>query len=162
MENQMTNEGGINGLGEGLINTNSAEFKHLKEMIASAYSDQKASEVIENQFLSIRFNMESYLNSDSDEIINTGEFIKMYLSALDAKATTFAKYIGYEKSNLSALMNGRRKINPSLAIKLGRVFKVNPVIWLHLEVKNELKREKQVNSSNYDTYSLKDFLSKVA
>ena len=158
----MINEGGVNGLGEGLINTNSAEFKHLKEMIVSTYSDQKASEIIENQFLSIRFSMESYLNSDNDEVINSGEFIKMYLSALDAKATNFADYIGYEKSNLSALMNGRRKINPSLAIKLGRIFKINPVIWLHIEVKNELKREKKANTGDYDNYSLKDFLSKVA
>ena len=159
------NAGGINGLGQGLINTNSTEFQQLRAMIQGAYQRQPQRQQLENRMLSIRFQMESYLNAplEQEEYQAAGEFLRMYLRALDVTAAAFAQYIGYEKSNLSALMNGRRKINPSLAIKLGRIFKVNPVIWLHLEVKNELTREQRSQTKDtYHQYSLTDLLAKVA
>ena len=55
------NAGGINGLGEALVNTNSRDFLELKSMIKKLSSSQSEEERIENGFLSIRFQMESYL-----------------------------------------------------------------------------------------------------
>ena len=91
------NIGGINGLGEGLINTNAKDFKELKSMIKELSADQNEEERIKNEFLSIRFQMESYLNSATDKIILAGEFIEKYLKVIKIKKKDFAKYINYEE-----------------------------------------------------------------
>ena len=53
------NPGGINGLGEALVNTNTRDFAELKSVIKKLSSSQSEEERIENAFLSIRFQMES-------------------------------------------------------------------------------------------------------
>lgn len=105
--------------------------------------------------------MESYLNSATDKIILAGEFIEKYLKVIKIKKKDFAKYINYEESNLSALLKGRRKINTDIALKLGKIFKMNPEIWLHLESKNELIGETKNKKEDYDKYSLQDLLKKT-
>lgn len=67
MKTDQINARGINGLGEGLINTNSQDFKHLKEMIKGRSSNQEEGERIENELLSMRFQEESYLNEDAEQ-----------------------------------------------------------------------------------------------
>jgi plasmid maintenance system antidote protein VapI len=161
MKEKKINIGGVNGLGEGLINTNSAEFIALKEMIQNLSSEQSAEEEIENRFLSIRFQMESYLNRMPEQIILAGDFLEQFLKAIKVKKKDFAAYIQYEESNFSALLKGRRKINSDLALKLGKIFKINPAIWLHIESKNELIRESEGKEELYEQYSLKDLLKKA-
>ncbi len=157
------NEGGINGLGEGLINTNSEEFKALQSMIRKASSHLDKEQLLENKFLSIRFQMESYINSTLPEhIIPAGAFLEQFINALNIKKKDFAKYVEFEESNLSALLKGRRKLNTDLAIKLGRIFKLDPVIWLHIENKNNLLIEHQKNEQKYARYTLYDLLKKVS
>lgn len=73
MKTDQINAGGINGLGEGLINTNSQDFKHLKEMIKGMSSNQEEGERIENELLYIRFQMESYLNEDVEQQYRNGD-----------------------------------------------------------------------------------------
>lgn len=162
MENKhMINAGGINGLGEGLINTNAADFKALQAMIKKAAAEQNDQERIENQFLSIRFQMESYLTEPVDTIIPAGQFIEKYLEIIKIKKKDLATYLGYESSNLSAIINGRRKINSEIAIKLGQIFSLNPAIWLHLESKNELIQTFRNSEKDYSKYSLTDFMKKA-
>lgn len=72
----MINACGINGLGEELINTNAGDFKALQAMIKKASANQQDQEKIENQFLSIRFQMESYLTEPVESIIPAGQFIE--------------------------------------------------------------------------------------
>lgn len=160
-KDKITNIGGINGLGEGLINTNAQDFKELQSMIKKLSSSQEEEERINNEFLSIRFQMESYLNSATDKVILAGEFIEKYLKVIDVKKKDFAQYIDYEESNLSALLKGRRKINTDIALKLGKIFKINPTIWLHIESKNELILEMQKKEEDYNKYSLQDLLRKA-
>lgn len=155
------NIGGINGLGEGLINLNSKDFKDLQSIIKQHSSNQEEEKKMENEFLSIRFQMESYLNNVSDQIVLAGEFIEKYLKVIKVRKKDFASYIKYEESNLSALLKGRRKVNTDLAIKLGKIFKLNPVIWLNIENKNELLREVKGKEDEYQNYSLKDLLKKA-
>ncbi len=154
------NAGGINGLGEALVNTNSRDFLELKSMIIKHSSSQSEEEKIENGILSIRFQMESYLNDPSRQVIPAGEFLEKFLEAVSVKKKDFAKYIDLEESNLSALLKGRRKINPDLAIKLGKIFKVDPSIWLYIESKNELVHEAKEKEEPYGKYSLDDLLKK--
>lgn len=160
-KDKITNIGGINGLGKGLINTNAQDFKELQSMIKKLSSSQEEEERINNEFLSIRFQMESYLNSATDKVILAGEFIEKYLKVIDVKKKDFAQYIDYEESNLSALLKGRRKINTDIALKLGKIFKINPTIWLHIESKNELILEMQKKEEDYNKYSLQDLLRKA-
>ena len=82
---KIVNAGGINGLGEGLINTNSDEFKHLQKMIKQASQNESEQEKIENQFLSIRFQMESYLSSEVEQIIPAGEFLDQFIKVIAVK-----------------------------------------------------------------------------
>jgi addiction module HigA family antidote len=152
------NSGGINGLGEALVNTNSRDFLELKSMIQQHASSLTEEERMENAFLSIRFQMESYLSNPSAEVMTAGAFLEKFLEAISIKKKDFARYIGLEESNLSALLKGKRKINADLALKLGKIFKMEPSIWLYLESRNELAREVREKEEPYGKYSLEDLL----
>lgn len=160
-KNKMINEGGVNGLGESLINVKSQDFLELKELIKAKYKNQNDQEIINNGLLSVRFQMESYLTSNTEgEYIRSGEFIEKYLKVVNAKKKQLAEYIDYEYSNLISLIKGRRKINSDLAIKLGEIFRIDPVIWLHIESKNELIKEmSKRKKSNDKKLSLLEMLS---
>jgi len=73
---------------------------------------------------------------------------------------TFAEYIDYQESNLSAIFKGRRKINPDLAIKLGEIFHLDPAIWLQIQNKNELIEILNQDKEKYEKYKLEDLLMK--
>lgn len=162
-KNKTINAGGINGLGTGLINLNSNDFKELRRIIKKSAESLKEEKRIENQLLSIRFRMEEYLNqAEPKEIIPVGNFLKEFFVVLKIKNIAFAEYIGYESSNLSAILNGRRKINPDLAIKFGIIFQIDPVIWLHIQNKNELLELKRERKESYDHYRLDDLLRKAS
>lgn len=152
------NEGGINGLGEALVNTNSSDFAELKTIIKKLSAGQSEEERLENALLSIRFQMESYLNDPSAEIIPAGAFLEKLLEAVSVRKKDFAQYIGIEESNLSALLKGRRKINADIAIKLGKIFKLDPSIWLYLESRNELAQQVRENQEAYGGYRLDDLV----
>jgi len=157
-KNKTVNEGGINGLGESLVNLNSQSFKSLKEAIISHHSDQSESEIMNNKMTSLRFQMESYLSSDEvADIIPAGNFIENFIKVVGISKKKFSEYIEYDYSNLIATLKGRRKVNPDLAIKVGKIFGVNPAIWLHIESKNELSTYLNTGSS-YEKYSLLELI----
>ena len=162
MENPtIINVGGINGLGEKKIDTSQPDFLDLKAMIQAQSSQQSDSQKIENEFLSIRFQMESYVHTETEGTILAGNFIEKFLKVIQVKKKDLAAYLEYDETNLSALLKGRRKINSDLAIKLGGIFKVNPAIWLHIESKNELIRSEKLQKSSYTRYTLQALLKQV-
>ena len=65
MEQEIINEGGINGTGEALVNTNSEEFRALQAHIQADSSAQSEAVKIENGLLSVRFQMESYFSANA-------------------------------------------------------------------------------------------------
>lgn len=153
---------GINGLGIGVVNTNAKEFKALKKIIAEEAKQQSEDEILENKLLSVRFQMESYLKNDHSSITEVGYFLREFLRKLEIKNKFFAEYIGFQESNLSALFKGKRKINPDLALKLGKIFRVNPSLWIHIQSKNELLKLKDENEKIYQQYSIDDLLKKAS
>lgn len=158
-KNEIINEGGINGLGESLINLNSESFRALKSMIINHSTSQNETTRINNEIISLRFQMESYLSNESlEEIIPAGNFIEKLLKVTGISKKKFSNYVGFDYSNLIATLKGRRKINPDLAIKAGKIFGVNPAIWLHIESKNELLLYLNSNSS-YDKYNLLELMN---
>jgi plasmid maintenance system antidote protein VapI len=155
MENPKSiNLGGINGLGKGNINTHDDSFIALQAMIEASSSKQDEDQKLSNAFLSIRFQMESYLSDDTGQFLVAGTFIEKLLQVIKVKKKDFATFVDYEEANLSALIKGRRKINPDLAIKMGRIFNMNPAIWLQIENKNELIHTIKKQSQSYDKYTL--------
>ncbi|MEL7123179.1 MAG: helix-turn-helix domain-containing protein [Bacteroidota bacterium] len=159
---KIVNEGGIIGKGEGLVNQNSKDFKLLQEIINGRSNELNKTDSIINRLLSIRFQMESYLYKEhSGELIKAGTFLENFISVLNIKKKDFAEYIDYKESNLSAVFKGRRKINIDLAIKLGEIFRVDPVLWLHIQSKNELREFIDSDNERYKKYKLEDLLKEV-
>lgn len=153
---------GINGLGIGVVNTNSKEFKELQRIIIERSKKQPKKNIFENKLLSLRFQMESYLDGKDSAIIEVGWFLKEFLRELEIKNKKFAEYIGFQESNLSALFTGKRKINIDLALKLGKIFRVEPTLWMHIQSKNELIRLETENKKEYQKYSIDDLLKKAS
>ena len=93
----MINEGGIIGSGEGLVNQNSREFKELQRMIKERFIGMKESEWIANQLFSIRFQMESYLDTaQPEQLKGAGRFLEEFIAVLKIKKKAFAEYIDYK------------------------------------------------------------------
>lgn len=163
MGNQkIINEGGKIGSGKGLINQNAQDFKILQEKIKKHAEELDKTELIQNRLLSLKFQMESYLEEEHPkEVISAGQFLEKLVKSLDIKKKTFAAYIDYEESNMSAIFKGRRKINTDLAIKFGEIFSLDPAIWLHIQSKNELLEIIDSEKEKYNKYSLEDLLKLV-
>lgn len=156
------NEDGINGLGEPLVNTNSSEFKELQDVISKRSLNQSKSKVIENKLLSLRFTMENYLHTNDNSYVEVGWFLKELLRSLEIKNKTFAEYIDFKESNLSALFSGKRKVNFDLALKLGKIFRIDPALWIHIQSKNELIKLKKELRNAYKNYNIKDLIKKAS
>lgn len=161
MKTKIVNEGGINGSGEGIVNINSTDFKVLQSMIEERSKSLTPEEKLSNILLSIRFQMESYLEREENTIKAVGLFIKSVIKELGIKSRDLAIYLDYEESNLSSFLNGRRKLNTDLAMKLGRIFKLSPTLLLNIQVHNELKEFEEVNNNKYLNYKIDDLLAKT-
>jgi len=158
----VNDEDGINGLGIGVVNINSEEFKELQRVIIAKSKKLSKNKILENKLLSLRFQMERYLDNEKPEIVEVGWFLKEFLRQLNIKNVIFAKYIDFQESNLSALFKGNRKINTDLALKLGKIFRVDPSLWIHIQSKNELLRMAKENKKGYQKYNINDLLKKAS
>ena len=159
MSSNLINEGGITGSGKGSVNVRSKEFKTLQDKILEHSQMRSPVQKMEDQLFAIRLQMENYLRQASDmEIIPAGAFLKQCVEILGIKNKRFAAYIGLDDSNLSALFRGHRKINIDLAIKLGKIFKISPRLWLDVQNKNELLGMKAEKGLTYEKYKLEDLL----
>lgn len=153
-------EDGINGLGIGIVDTNSEDFKILQQKIIEAYHKQTPEEIISNNLLSLKFQMQSYVEKrDNAEVVEAGFFLKELIRAVGVSQKVFAKYIDYKPSNLSALLKGRRKISIDLALKLGKIFNINPTLWINIQSKNELRKMQMEDMKKYEAYHLDALLS---
>ncbi len=157
---EIINEEGINGTGTGFIDTESEDFKMLQKAILEYSNKLTPQQKLENHLISLRLQMEDYLEQkEPKQVLNVGYFLGEILHELKIKNNKFAQYIGLTKTNLSALIHGKRKLNSDLALKFGHIFKINPDIWLNIENKNELLQIKKENKLKYKKYKLEDLIS---
>jgi plasmid maintenance system antidote protein VapI len=77
---------------------------------------------------------------------------------LNVSQKNFAKFIEFDSSVLSKILNGERAVNPELSLKLGRLFPAEPLLWLEIEAKNELHRLLKINPVSFEKYSLSALL----
>ncbi len=161
MGTKFVNEGGINGSGKGLVNINSKDFKALQSAIKQHAAGLSDKQKRENILLSVRFQLVTYLEAENTEIKALGLFIKEIVKELNIKNKDFAEYLEYKPSNISAFLNGKRKVNHDLVIKIGRIFNLNPILLLNVQSKNELIKTQEKNKEKYMRYNIDDLLKKV-
>ncbi|MFC2119304.1 transcriptional regulator, partial [Bacteroidota bacterium] len=120
------------------VGTNS--FDEFQAILLNKSREQTIEQKRKIELLALKFKMEDYLKSEGHDIRLAGEFLKLYLRALHIHQNKFANYIGLHPSNLSKLIIGERPINYELALIFGNIFNTDPMIWIKIQAKNELKK----------------------
>ncbi|MEH6659619.1 HigA family addiction module antitoxin [Leeuwenhoekiella marinoflava] len=87
--------------------------------------------------------------------IHPGEILKRALKMRDITASDLAHTIGEYKQTLSAILNGRRSVNPKLSIKLGQVFDTRADYFMLLQASYDV--EQQVATRSKGMPNLKQF-----
>jgi len=134
-----------------------SDDKKITKRILDAYIKEQPTKVIrENQRIGIKLQMKTYLADQSKSIIPTGEFLNQLFEIYNIKKSKFAEYIGYENANLHAILKGRRKFNSKFASIIGKVFNIEPELWLFVEAKNELKAFISTNDLKLNKFNIKE------
>ncbi len=128
-----------------------SEMKELQAQILKESSRIPEKRKVEYKLNALLYEMQEYIkNPNTDEVVNVGRFLEECLSTLNMKHKELASYLGLNRPNLSAIINGKRKLNTELAYILGEIFNTDGKLWLDVQVKNEwieyvkLKRKKKV------------------
>ena len=140
------------------MDVDSQEFKEFQAILlnkAKAQSEEKKRAI---ELLALKFEMEDYLESEQEEVTLAGDFLRSFLKAARVRQNKFASYVGLQPSNLNKVLGGERPISHELALILGNIFSVEPLIWLKVQAKNELKKMAQTNKQEYTKYSLDDLI----
>ena len=125
-------------LGKQKDDTSEQDQKLTKNILDAYIKELPKEELKENQRIGIKLRMKSYLNSDTKETIEAGEFLNNLFAIYNIKKSKFAEFIGIENGNLHALLKGRRKFNSKIATIVGETFSIDPQLWMFIEAKNEL------------------------
>ena len=140
------------------MNENSDEFNKLQAILLNKSREQTEQQKRDVELMALKFTMEDYLESDNSDITSVGEYLKTLLKVTRIRQNKFADYIGLKPSNLSKLIGGERPISHEVALVLGKIFKIEPMIWLNIQAKNELKRLTHSNADKYNHYSLNELM----
>lgn len=116
---------------------------------------------LKNEMLSIKYQMENYIDNDDVTITPLESFLASYLKALDITFKKFAILIDTTDGNLKKYLSGDRKFNIDLALKFSSFFHTTPDLWLRINIKNELlilaKEKEQI--SKYKKYDYEKVLA---
>ncbi|GAO31351.1 HigA family addiction module antitoxin [Geofilum rubicundum] len=148
-----------NGMLTNPMDAGTDEFKDFQSILLNKAKNRSEAQRREIELLSIKFQMQDYLESEETKLKLPGEFLKEYLKTLGIPQKKFAHYIEINPSNLSKLINGERPINYELAIILGKIFNNDPMLWIEIQAKNELKKIQKTKTRSFNNYSLKDLLT---
>jgi len=156
------NEGGIQGAATGHVDTQSEDWQAFQGVIKEHSLGRTREERISTRLAGIKFRMEDYLRGESlRDTASSVQFLRECVEALEIKNKDFASYIGIEESNLSAMLNGRRKISPGFALKLEQIFNISSTMWLSIQIKNELQSIRNTRDTGQQKLNLKELLAKA-
>lgn len=140
---------------------NEQKKNDLKKFILSQSEKQSQERKIKNELLSIRFQIEDYIeNGKPDQPKMIQDFVKMYLKALQISQLRLARLFEMESSNLHKYLVGDRRLNSNMILKLSTFTHTTPELWLRLQVKNdliEINREKE-KVKEYRKYDYENLL----
>lgn len=74
-----------------------------------------------------------------------GDYIQEELVAREWTQRHFAKLLGYTKTDVSRLIEGKRSLTPDDAINLSRVFGTSAEMWLNLQQSYDAHRRKEAH-----------------
>ncbi len=148
-----------NGMLTNQMDVGTDGFKDFQAIMLNKVKSQPEAQKREIELLAIKFKMQDYMESEDAELKQPGEFLKEYLKTLRIPQTKFAHYIDINPSNLSKLIKGERPINYELAIVLGKIFNNDPMLWVEIQAKNELKKIKRDRTRQFNHYTLKDLIN---
>lgn len=67
-----------------------------------------------------------------------GVLRRMYMEPLGLTVTALAAHMQISRKTLSAIVNERQGITPDIALRLSRVFKTTPELWLNMQQAHSL------------------------
>lgn len=143
-----------------LDNIDKEQINLLHLAIKENFNNQSIEDKNRNILISIRFEMENYLNNNTvDKLITVGYFLQKIIDSLNIKSKILAEYLNLKPSNFTSLVKGNRKINIELALKLSYIFtEIHPYLWINIQSKNEIIKIQRKKIFNLKNYSLKDLL----
>lgn len=124
---------------------------------------KKSRERSENQkrkidLLTLRYKMEDYVRLNNDEVRTAGEFLKTIMKTLNIQQNKLAGYIGVKPSNFNKLLKGERPFSYELAFILGKLFNLDPILWIEIQAKNELNRLEHFKIERYSELSINELI----
>lgn len=134
------------------------KLAQLKAFVKNESENRTPERRLKNEILSIKYQMEEYINNNEDKIkvIYTLEmFLNIYLKTLNLTLKKFAQSIDTTDGNLKKYLSGDRKFNTDLALKFAHFFHTTPDLWLKIQIKNELIRlnEEKTQIKKYEKYN---------
>lgn len=80
-----------------------------------------------------------------------GEILREdYVKPLGLSVTEVAAALGVTRKTLSALLNERAGVSPSMAYRLAKAFDTSPELWFNLQAQYELWHAREVNLSGVE------------
>ena len=147
-----------NGVLAKRMDTGNKEFNEFQAILLNKSKAQTEHQKMKVELMALKFKMEDYLKSEDSNIKLAGEFLKSFLKIARVRQNKFANYIGLKPSNFSKLIGGERPISHEMALVLGKVFNIEPTLWLNVQAKNELKKLTKSSKRSYSKYSLDDLI----
>jgi addiction module HigA family antidote len=122
------------------------KLARVKAFIKDESNKRTPERRLKNEILSIRYQMEEYLENnviDSRHRLTLETFLNSYLKILNLTLRKFATSIDTTDANLKKYISGERKFNIDLAMKFAHFFHTTPDLWLKVQIKNELDKLNQ-------------------
>ncbi len=77
--------------------------------------------------------------------LHPGEMLsEEYLKPMGITQAAFGRHIGMDVASLSALINGKRNVTPTLAIKIGMALGMSPEFWNNLQAMHDLTKTREM------------------
>ena len=139
---KIVNQGGIIGADAGEKNNDIEGMNEMMKIIDNHPSNKNKEEQLEAHLFSLRLRMERFITNEDIIDFTAGDFLKELLDLLEIDYNSFSKYINYEQLDFEATLLGKRRFDLDLAFKLGKIFSMDPAIWLLIQSKNDALRYK--------------------
>jgi plasmid maintenance system antidote protein VapI len=131
----------------------------VKDYILNHEENKSEKNVMDRIKIGLKIEMWEYLNSSKkSDFIPTGHFLNRLLGIYRITKTKFSEFIDIERTNLQAVIKGKRRFNSSLAKKVEQIFEIPADLWLHIETKNDLIKYEESNKNQELHYSLKELM----
>lgn len=88
--------------------------------------------------------------------MHPGELLRDELDARDIKHIDLAKSLGIAKNVMSEVINGKRNITPTLAVKLEEALDIKAEFWMRYQVSYEIDKIRMKNRQAVNKANLPD------